>query len=128
MTLFFQNTSFSHTIGMLSLDVKPTARTIPSEGNGVFDARVVSRQHAEIWEEGNQIFIKDLKSTNGTFVNGERLSPEGIESDPYQLKSGDIVEMGIDIVGDDNETIIHRRVAARAACIFSENLKEMCKL
>jgi pSer/pThr/pTyr-binding forkhead associated (FHA) protein len=38
-----------------------------------------------------KIFIKDVKSSNGTFINGDRLSPEGLESDPYELKSDDIV-------------------------------------
>ena len=38
-----------------------------------------------------QIFIKDVKSSNGTFINSERLSPEGVESEPYELKSDDIV-------------------------------------
>ena len=38
-----------------------------------------------------QIFIKDVKSSNGTFINGERLSPEGLESEPFELKSDDIV-------------------------------------
>ncbi|KAF9486732.1 hypothetical protein BDN71DRAFT_1437368 [Pleurotus eryngii] len=42
---------------------------------------------AEIWEESG----KDAKSSNGTFINGERLSPEGVESDPWELKSDDIV-------------------------------------
>lgn len=32
-----------------------------------------------------------MKSSNGTFINGERLSPEGLESDPYELKSDDVV-------------------------------------
>ena len=40
---------------------------------------------------GWQIFIKDVKSSNGTFVNGERLSVEGVESDPWELKSDDRV-------------------------------------
>ena len=38
-----------------------------------------------------QIFIKDVKSSNGTFINGERLSAEGLESEPFELKSDDIV-------------------------------------
>lgn len=38
-----------------------------------------------------QIYIKDVKSSNGTFINGERLSPEGAESDPFELKTDDIV-------------------------------------
>src|SRR6266849_1776017 len=37
------------------------------------------------------IYIKDVKSSNGTFINGERLSPEGAESEPFELKTSDIV-------------------------------------
>ncbi|KAK1229689.1 hypothetical protein PQX77_007251 [Marasmius sp. AFHP31] len=95
-------------------------RLTPEEGNGIFNSKVLSRQHASVWEEGGKIFIKDSKSSNGTFVNGERLSPEGIESDPYELKSDDILELGIDILGEDNRTIIHHKVAARVLCILSE--------
>ncbi|OSX63155.1 hypothetical protein POSPLADRAFT_1138902, partial [Postia placenta MAD-698-R-SB12] len=49
-----------------------------------------------------------------------RLSPEGVESEPFELKSDDIVEFGIDIVGEDNKTIIHHKVAARVVCVFTE--------
>jgi pSer/pThr/pTyr-binding forkhead associated (FHA) protein len=38
-----------------------------------------------------QIFIKDVKSSNGTFINGDRLSAEGVESEPFELKSEDLV-------------------------------------
>ncbi|KAH7875896.1 hypothetical protein F5879DRAFT_989974 [Lentinula edodes] len=96
------------------------AKTTPGERNGYFDSKVLSRQHAEVWEEGNKIFIKDVKSSNGTFINGERLSLEGLESDPYELKSDDNVEFGIDIIGEDNKTIVHHKVAARVMCILSE--------
>ncbi|PPR06464.1 hypothetical protein CVT24_002606 [Panaeolus cyanescens] len=97
-----------------------SSKTAPGEKNGFFDSKVLSRQHAEVWEEGGKIYIKDVKSSNGTFINGERLSSEGHESDPFELKSDDIVEFGIDIVGEDNKTIIHHKVAARVVCVFSE--------
>ncbi|KAI8986822.1 hypothetical protein BD414DRAFT_515051 [Trametes punicea] len=96
------------------------AKTVPQERNGYFDSKVLSRQHAEVWEENGKIFIKDVKSSNGTFINGERLSPEGLESEPYELKTDDIVEFGIDIVGEDNKTIVHHKVAARVVCVFTE--------
>ncbi|KAG6913762.1 hypothetical protein DXG01_004451 [Tephrocybe rancida] len=96
------------------------AKTAPGERNGYFDSKVLSRQHAEVWEESGKIFIKDVKSSNGTFINGDRLSPEGLESEPSELKNDDIVEFGIDIVGDDNKTIIHHKVAARVVCVFTE--------
>ena len=38
-----------------------------------------------------QVYIKDVKSSNGTFINGERLSAEGNESDVFELHSEDIV-------------------------------------
>ncbi|KAJ7074466.1 hypothetical protein C8F01DRAFT_1100571 [Mycena amicta] len=96
------------------------AKTNPTALNAYFDSKVLSRQHAEVWEENDKIFIKDVKSSNGTFINGERLSQEGLESEPFELHSDDIVEFGIDIVGEDNKTIIHHKVAARVACIFNE--------
>jgi pSer/pThr/pTyr-binding forkhead associated (FHA) protein len=57
-----------------------------------------------IFSSSFQVFIKDVKSSNGTFINGSRLSPEGQESDTFELHSDDIVEFGIDIVGEDNKT------------------------
>ncbi|KAI0067017.1 hypothetical protein BV25DRAFT_1820172 [Artomyces pyxidatus] len=96
------------------------AKTAPGERNGYFDSKVLSRQHAEVWEEGGKIYIKDVKSSNGTFINGERLSAEGAESEPFELKTDDIVEFGIDIVGEDNKTIVHHKVAARVVCVLTE--------
>jgi pSer/pThr/pTyr-binding forkhead associated (FHA) protein len=34
----------------------------------------VSRQHAEVWRTSEGVAIRDLQSTNGTFVNGHRIS------------------------------------------------------
>lgn len=48
----------------------------------------VSRQHAEITVQGDDIVINDLGSTNGTFVNGVRLSA------PVTLRPGDTVIFG----------------------------------
>ncbi|KAK1921779.1 cell cycle arrest in response to pheromone-related protein [Papiliotrema laurentii] len=95
------------------------AKTVPGERNAYFDSKVLSRTHAEIWEQGGKIYIKDLKSSNGTFINNERLSPEGVESEPVEVKSEDIVEFGIDIVSEDNRTIVHHKVAAKVYCVFN---------
>ncbi|CAE6426173.1 unnamed protein product [Rhizoctonia solani] len=95
------------------------AKTVPGERNGYFDSKVLSRQHAEVWEENGKIYIKDVKSSNGTFINGDRLSAESVESEPCELKSEDIVEFGIDIVGEDNKTIIHHKVATRVFVVLT---------
>lgn len=49
---------------------------------------MVSRKHAKITFNAGRITIEDLGSTNGTFVNGIRLSQ------PRKLKPGDIVRVG----------------------------------
>lgn len=57
--------------------------------------------------------IRDVKSSNGTFVNGYRLSPENRDSEPHQLNEGDTLELGIDIVSEDQKSIVHHKVSAR---------------
>lgn len=55
----------------------------------VLDDAKVSRQHAEIRRvEGNYYRLSDLASSNGTWVNGQRLTV------PKDLKDGDIIEIG----------------------------------
>lgn len=52
----------------------------------------VSRKHARLNFQGGKYVIEDLGSTNGTFVNGQRLAS------PAVLKSGDVVSLGEQIV------------------------------
>jgi hypothetical protein len=35
------------------------AKTVPGEKNGYFDSKVLSRQHAEVWEEGGKVSLED---------------------------------------------------------------------
>ncbi len=89
-------------------------KTIPTATNGFFDSKVLSRQHAEIYAERNgKVYIRDVKSSNGTFVNGSRLSQENRESEPHELQTGDHLELGIDIVSEDQKTVVHHKVAAK---------------
>ena len=46
-------------------------------------SETVSRRHARIFKEGDAVFIEDLKSANGTFVNGERLI-EGVQRNVFE--------------------------------------------
>lgn len=89
-------------------------KTVPLINNGYFDSKVLSRQHAEMWADRNgKIWIRDVKSSNGTFVNGVRLSLEGKESEPHELREGDTLELGIDIVSEDQKSIVHHKVSAK---------------
>lgn len=54
----------------------------------------VSRKHLRIARKGEQIFIKDLNSRNGTFVNGEPIQP-GVE---VELPEGVPVVMGMSVL------------------------------
>jgi uncharacterized OB-fold protein len=50
----------------------------------------VSRRHARIFVQSNQVFIEDLNSTNYTHVNQQRLTP----GQPHPLRDGDEVRFG----------------------------------
>ena len=52
---------------------------------------MVSRKHARIAMQGDQIWIEDLGSTNGTFVNGEKIKKA-------RLKEGDRILIGTSII------------------------------
>ena len=89
-------------------------KTIPTPSNGFFDSKVLSRQHAQVWaDRQGRIFIQDVKSSNGTFVNGMRLSQENKESEPREVREQDVLELGIDIVSEDQKTVVHHKVAAK---------------
>jgi len=55
-----------------------------------YDARFVSRRHAQITRRSGEYVLIDLGSANGTFVNGSRLSPHT----PQVLRSGDRITIG----------------------------------
>lgn len=85
-----------------------------------FKSKVVSRTHAEIWFEansantssnGNGWFIRDLKSSSGTFLNHIRLSGAGMESRPFPIRDGDVLQLGVDYQGGTEE--IYRCVKMR---------------
>lgn len=61
------------------------------EGTDItIDDKRVSRQHCKIWRDGNEYKIMDLGSSNGTFVNGQKIS-ESVITD------GDRIQMGSNI-------------------------------
>ena len=45
-----------------------------------------------------QFYLQDTKSSNGTFVNNQRLSKGSEESAPREVCSGDIVQFGVDVM------------------------------
>lgn len=73
----------------------------------------VSRRHARLTFQGGKYVLEDLGSTNGTFVNGQRLAG------PRVLKAGEVVSFGEQIVLvfesislDPGATMVSPRAAA----------------
>ncbi|KAF9068192.1 hypothetical protein BDP27DRAFT_840551 [Rhodocollybia butyracea] len=76
-----------------------------------FKSKVMSRAHAELWLEARsgsdaslvpgvpKLFIRDTRSSSGTFLNDTRLATAGDESRPFELKDGDLLQMGVDFQG-----------------------------
>jgi pSer/pThr/pTyr-binding forkhead associated (FHA) protein len=83
----------------------------PSAAPVGYKSKVVSRRHCEFWCEDGKWFIKDVKSSSGTFLNHIRLSPPSQESRAYPVNDGDIVQLGIDFKG--GEEMIFRCVKMR---------------
>ena len=84
---------------------------IPSSAPVGFKSKVVSRRHCEFWCSQGQWYIKDVRSSSGTFLNHIRLSQPSVESRPFPVNDGDIVQLGIDFRG--GEEMIFRCVKIR---------------
>ena len=59
------------------------------KGSVMLKDHKVSRNHSEIYVRDNHFYIKDLKSTNGTFVNGRKISRERLLKDSDHIKIGE---------------------------------------
>jgi pSer/pThr/pTyr-binding forkhead associated (FHA) protein len=57
----------------------------------IITSKRVSREHACVRREGWKVILEDLGSTNGTYLNDERLMAPVILRDQDQVKIGDVV-------------------------------------
>lgn len=74
-----------------------------SEADFRFPDNGLSRLNSTVFRSGDNIWIADENSTNGTFVNGAPVSPNGTP-----LRNGDSVKIG-------NETILKVRIVEKPA-------------
>eukprot|EP01147_Barroeca_monosierra_P000605 gene605-3915_t len=94
-------------------------KKLPSKDNAIFENRVLSRSHAEIWHESENgnclIYIRDTGSSNGTYLNMHRLSNNNEKSEPFPLKTGDQLRLGVDVV---ESTSTHKCVVLNVKIIL----------
>ncbi len=79
-----------------------------SDNTVVVDDEGISRMHARVVYEGGQYFVEDLGSSNGTYVNGERIERQ-------VLVDGAVVQLGPRVhfrfsVTDENQERILRQL------------------
>jgi pSer/pThr/pTyr-binding forkhead associated (FHA) protein len=73
----------------------------------------VSSHHCEVQLRGNELFIQDLNSTNGTFINNEKIS-EGT------LKAGQMLRLGNVELKLDAPVPVKRQAAAPSGVSLSD--------
>jgi len=80
----------------------------PGPGGIVVDHPSVSRRHAEFGLRQGKVWLRDLTSTNGTFVNGARITS-------VALNEGDVVTIGPDRFTLRDGALVRRRQSAQLA-------------
>ncbi len=71
----------------------------------------ISQTHLKIEHRDDRVFIEDLKSTNGTFINGEMIEP----GKPFEVLEGSPISIGNTLMVLDREfsvggTLVHHAV------------------
>ncbi|VEU21152.1 DEKNAAC102099 [Brettanomyces naardenensis] len=97
-----------------------SAATAPQGSSAavVFKSKVVSRQHAQLSvDEDGQWYIKDARSSSGTFLNHVRMSMANVESSDFALNDSDILQLGMDYRGGSEE--IYRCVKVKVELNYS---------
>lgn len=70
---------------------KPTTAIGRSTGNDiVLDTTAISRYHITLTVKDQRVFLEDLQSVNGTYVDGVRIQA----NDPYPLRGGEEIQIG----------------------------------
>ena len=105
--------------------VKPRLLIGRSEHNDIsICSRFISRHHALLVRHGNATFLMDLNSTNGTFVNGKRVSN-------HVLLHDDVVTVGHHKIKFDDPFATNRHElegAAFADTAIMKTLEDMRNL
>jgi len=100
---------YGHDIGRrVQIGTEPVIIGRSPQSQIQIDQESVSRNHCRIWFTGNEFLVRDLGSTNGTYVNDNLVEGEG------RLRHGDQLKVGRTIlkfiVGDHIEAEYHEEI------------------
>ncbi|XP_020806616.1 sarcolemmal membrane-associated protein [Drosophila serrata] len=91
------------------------AKSKASENNAIFDCKVLSRNHAMLWYTADgRFWVKDTKSSNGTFINDKKLG-----NDPAELHYGDSVKFGVEVIENSRQEV-HGCIIARVTLFLPD--------
>lgn len=111
-SLHFNNLTHDLQEGAPPLWIGRFTNTFRHSDKIAFRSKVVSRNHAELWVgHDGKFYIRDTASSSGTFVNYERLSRANEKSDPFQIRDGDILQLGVNYQGGQES--IYQNVGIR---------------
>jgi pSer/pThr/pTyr-binding forkhead associated (FHA) protein len=91
-----------------TFELKPELTTVgrlPDNALQIPEASV-SSHHAEIQLRGSDLFVKDLGSTNGTFINGEKINEGTVK--PGQILRLGMVDMRLE-TGDAHASAVDKK-------------------
>ncbi|XP_018097391.1 sarcolemmal membrane-associated protein isoform X1 [Xenopus laevis] len=103
---------------------RSVARCRPAQNNATFDCKVLSRNHALVWfdHKTGKFYLQDTKSSNGTFINSQRLSRGSEESPPCEILSGDIIQFGVDVT-ENTRKVTHGCVVSTIKLFLPDGLE-----
>ncbi|XP_073420026.1 sarcolemmal membrane-associated protein isoform X3 [Dendrobates tinctorius] len=103
---------------------RSVARCRPAQNNATFDCKVLSRNHALVWfdHKTGKFYLQDTKSSNGTFINSQRLSRGSEESPPCEILSGDIIQFGVDVT-ENTRKVTHGCIVSTVKLFLPDGLE-----
>ena len=108
----------------IALDADRISMGRGSDADLRFDDDGLSRLHATIHRDGEKIWILDENSTNGTFVNGEKVPPAGTSlDDGDRVKIGHYTDLRIRFEREKPAAPATENKPAQARCRFDKSVQ-----
>jgi hypothetical protein len=85
----------------------------------------VSRRHAEVWVENGQVYIRDLGSSNGTWVNGSAVGAHPVVLQPGQQIYVGYVPLGVTWQGPQGgATVMAQEMPAELRALMEQRKQQ----